>query len=58
MHMKEDSIKTIRQFFLWLADNMMNGEVLTYHEDGTFELLDEDKRTIAEFSKEEGLYVY
>ena len=56
--MKEDSIKTIRQFFLWLADNMMNGEVLTYHEDGTFELLDEDKRTIAEFSKEEGLYAY
>lgn len=56
--MKEDSIKTIRQFFLWLADNMMNGEVLACHEDGTFELLDEDKRTIAEFSKEEGLYVY
>lgn len=56
--MKEDDIRTRRQFFLWLAENMMYRYNLVCHESGWFELIDADGRTIAEFSESDGLTVY
>ena len=59
--MRDDRITTVRQFFIWLASRMQDGDSLNaYDENGVlyYELVNDNKIILARFSEDDGLYEY